>query len=200
LTGIPHDSLIALERVVFEANTRGVTFFTRQIGPSMAGSLRAPRTWWPPIDTTVRDPKIRPLIAVFAKDTAALRASARALDSILSFAAVSVGADSGFSVIAADAYLILGDTAAALRTLRLALDSVSATTPYFPQNSGQGPPVYYVSRAMVLRADLAAATGQRDEARRWYKRFLDIWATAQPEFQPLVERVRGAYVKVGGSD
>jgi hypothetical protein len=47
-----------------------------------------------------------------------------------------------------------------------------------------------VPRAMVLRADLAAALGQRDEARLWYQRFLDFWANADPDFQPLVERVR----------
>jgi tetratricopeptide (TPR) repeat protein len=202
VTGQFHDSLVVLEKVLFDAQaaSRGAGPVTRQFGPTMAGSLRNARATWPALDTTVRDPKLRPLIALMRKDTAALRASARALDSILSVAAATAGADSGFAVIAADAYLILGDTASALRSLRLGLDSVAPTTPYFPQNSGQGPPVYFAPRAMLLRADLAAATGQQEEARRWYKRFIDLWATAQPEFQPLVERARQAYKAVGGTD
>ena len=50
---------------------------------------------------------------------------------------------------------------------------------------------------MVMRADLAAALGQKDEARLWYKRFLDFWAKPDAEFQPLVERIRKSYAALG---
>jgi hypothetical protein len=53
-------------------------------------------------------------------------------------------------------------------------------------------------RAMLLRADLAAGLGNRGEALRWYKRWLDLWAKADPEFQPIVARARAAYTALGG--
>jgi hypothetical protein len=45
---------------------------------------------------------------------------------------------------------------------------------------------------MLLRADLAAALGFRDESRLWYTRVLDLWAEADPELQPTVTRIRAA--------
>jgi hypothetical protein len=50
-----------------------------------------------------------------------------------------------------------------------------------------------IPRAMLMRADLAAALGQKDEASLWYKRFLDFWQKPDAEFLPLVERVRKSY-------
>lgn len=55
------------------------------------------------------------------------------------------------------------------------------------------------SRAMLLRADLAAGQGLKDEARIWYGRFLDLWSKADPEFAPIVARARAAYAAVGGT-
>ena len=50
---------------------------------------------------------------------------------------------------------------------------------------------------MLLRADLAAAAGQRDEAGKWYRRVLDLWSDADPELQPTVTRIRAALGKLG---
>jgi len=50
---------------------------------------------------------------------------------------------------------------------------------------------------MLLRADLAAALGRRDEARKWYARFIDMWATADPELQPTVQRAKNALAALG---
>ena len=43
---------------------------------------------------------------------------------------------------------------------------------------------------MLLRADLAASAGQRDEAGKWYRRVLDLWSDADPELQPQVSFAR----------
>lgn len=55
-------------------------------------------------------------------------------------------------------------------------------------------------RAMVLRADIAAGLGLRDEARLWYGRFLGLWSKADPEFAPIVARARAAFLAVGGTN
>jgi hypothetical protein len=47
-------------------------------------------------------------------------------------------------------------------------------------------------RAMLLRADLAAAAGQRDEAKKWYARVLDLWADADADLAPTIARLRSA--------
>jgi len=47
-------------------------------------------------------------------------------------------------------------------------------------------------RAILLRADLEAAKGSKDEAKKWYGRFLGLWVGADPEFAELMARVRKA--------
>ena len=200
LTGVPHDSLVAAEREAFDRNLpRGAAAATRSIAPSLGFALRAPRATWPAIDTTTRDLRLRPAVALSLGDTARLRAAAMALDSLAAALASAGVADTGFSLMASEAYLALRDTVAALRSVRFALDRSMATTPYFPPQGGGLSPVLFTPRTMLLRADLAAATGQRDEARTWYKRFIDIWATASPELQPLVERARRSLAALGTS-
>ncbi|HYC49799.1 MAG TPA: tetratricopeptide repeat protein, partial [Gemmatimonadaceae bacterium] len=201
LVGVPGDSVTAMERVVFDTvrALRGASIATRNISGMLAYGLRVPRSAWPALDTSLKEPRLQPAIAMSLKDTARLRRSLRALDSIISAHAAAGGADSGYAVPAADGYLILGDSAAALRTLRVALDSLLPTTGLFLTNQGGLSPVMFVPRMMLLRADLAAARGSLDEARHWYKRFIDVWAQGSPELQPAVERARKAYTALGGS-
>lgn len=197
----PTDSLAAMERQTFDqiSAQRGALVATNAIAGSLIYGLRMPRSSWPVIDTTSRDPRMRLASAASRGDTAGIRAAARRLDSLVTVAIVTGGVDSSFSLPAADGYLLLRDSAAALATLRRALDSVLATTPLFPlQNQGSAP-VYFVPRMMLMRADLAAAVGQREEARFWYKRFLDLWAKADPTMQRVVERARKGYAAVGGT-
>lgn len=52
-------------------------------------------------------------------------------------------------------------------------------------------------RMMLMRADLALAAGQRDEARVWYGRVLDLWAEADAELQPTVARIRASFAALG---
>jgi len=103
------------------------------------------------------------------------------------------------SVVAADAYLILRDSVAALRALRFFVDSAIRYMPLFSglgDNNFPGSPLPWV-RGMLQRADLAAALGYKDEARMWYTRVLDLWAEADMDVQPTVVRIRAAVTALG---
>lgn len=194
LGGPVDDSLAVAEMRLFEMTraNRGVASATNTIAPSLMYLLRAPRPQWPAVDTTLRDPRLRPAIALMRRDTAALRGGAMAVDSLLRAGTAAGGGDLDQAVIAAEAWLALGDSAAALRVLRFALDTAALQASYFPAQSQGFTSAAFAPRLMLLRADLAAARGQRDEARLWYDRFIEIWSTASPELQPVVERARAA--------
>jgi tetratricopeptide (TPR) repeat protein len=201
-TGIAHDSLLSTERAIFDqiVAARGAFSATRQLAPAMSLTLRVPRQLWPALDTTVKDRRALAPIAMSLGDTSRLRAAARSLESFITASAAAGMADSAFAVTAADAYLILRDSVSALRVLQVSLDSLIPVTSLFPLQGGQGQSiVYYVPRMMLMRADLAAALGRKEEARTWYTRFIDLWSTAIPELQPIVERARQALAALGGS-
>ena len=50
----------------------------------------------------------------------------------------------------------------------------------------------FAPRMRLMRADLAAAAGQREEARARYAKVLDLFLEADPELQPTVARIRAA--------
>jgi tetratricopeptide (TPR) repeat protein len=199
LLGIEDDSIVANERALFELTrtNRGAAAATRAISGSLRVGLRLPRASWPELDTTVKDVQLRPAIALMRRDTTALRTAAIALDSALRATVAIGGNDSGFTIIGADAFLALRDTAAALRLLRYGLDDAAKTAVYFPLSSQGYTSAALAPRMMLLRADLAAATGSRDEARDWYRRFIDALSYAAPELQPLVERARKSRAALG---
>jgi hypothetical protein len=138
-------------------------------------------------------PHYRPALALAKGDTAALRAAARTLDSISSLRANLSRNEDGSTVVAADAFLILGDSMSALRLARRLTDTTL-------QNSGietvmggtGGSAIMLWPRAMLLRADLEAAKGDKQIAKDYYTKFLALWAKADPEFAPLMTRVRAA--------
>ena len=200
LAGLETDSLILSERQLFDFTkaNRGAAAATRTISGSLRIGLRLPRASWPELDTTLKDLQLRPAIALSRGDTALLRAAARSLDSTARAVLALGGNDSGFTIVAAEAFLAARDTAAALRTLRFGLDSAARTSPYFPLQGQQGPTSASLApRMMLLRADLAAATGARDEARAFYQRFIDALQFAAPDVQPLVERARRSRAALG---
>jgi tetratricopeptide (TPR) repeat protein len=167
-------------------------------------ALRAPRPTWPVVlSKPVNDGRLNPAVALYQRDTAALRRAATKLESDARRRTASGATEGGWALIAADAYLLLGDSAAALRAVRFSVDSSmpimpigSAVAPLLlPRASIATPPLW--PRAMLLRADLAAAAGIRDEAKEWYDRVLSLWADADPELQPEVARIRGARAKLG---
>ena len=152
----------------------------------------------PELACTPDDCRIGVVIPVYNRRTILLETLPYVVEQTLPpahLAIVDDGSTDGTSA-AAEAWLALGDTAAALRSLRFMLDAASTSTPYFPQQSAAFTPVYFVPRSMLLRADLAAATGQTDEARTWYQRFIDAWSTAVPELQPTVERARQSLARL----
>jgi tetratricopeptide (TPR) repeat protein/TolB-like protein len=199
--GVPTDSFAIAEATAFQqlSAQRGVVGATKSLGPALFFAMRVPRAAWPAIDTTIPDERFRLAVAAARADTARIRRGARIMDSLSAVLAATGNADSGYAVIAADAYLLVRDSAAALTVLRRSLDTLTATTTLMPMANQGGSAAYFYPRSALLRADVAAALGHRDEARVWYKRFLDLWATADPELRPVVERARRAYAAVGGT-
>ena len=49
----------------------------------------------------------------------------------------------------------------------------------------------------MLRADLEVATGRPEDAKVRYDKLLDLWSTADAEFQPMVERVKKTRAALG---
>ena len=85
---------------------------------------------------------------------------------------------------------------------RFAVDSVLPILNRIDASAGPGDgdwSILLVPRMMLLRADLAAALGFHDEARTWYARMTDLWAHADPELQPTVDRMRAALKSLGPS-
>jgi hypothetical protein len=201
LMGAPAESLLAVEQV-----------FTRMIAGSQ-GSARAltltmpTLVWtdfatrggqWPlPGDTASADPRLR-LVSVFATgDTARYRAAIARFDAATD--ALSDEADNGTGLLGANAHLLVGDTAGALVRLRRFRDVTWPRSPLLEQmGTGFALSGWVWGRTMLLLGDLAAARGQADEARAAYRFVLGLWAHADPEFQPTVERVRAALARLGG--
>jgi hypothetical protein len=50
---------------------------------------------------------------------------------------------------------------------------------------------------MLIRAELEAALGSRNDARVWYDRVLSLWSDADAELQPTVARIRAARAALG---
>ena len=101
--------------------------------------------------------------------------------------------DEGASPIATDAYLMLGDSAAALNMTRFFLDRAMPSSLLLSTIGNVAPASGALwPRMMLKRADLAAVMGSRDEARIWYARLSDLWDQADPELQPTLMRIRRA--------
>jgi hypothetical protein len=201
MANVPSDSFPTLLTAIFgEAVAGGAgTLATRQLAPLLALAVRSfPPAQWPTLDSTVTDPRAAPAIAIQRGDTVALRRSARVLDSLSTVLAGAAMADSGITLWAAEAYLALRDSVAALNMTQRWLDTIVAFTPLLVNQTG-GSPQVQLPRAILLRADLAAGLGRRDEARVWYGRLLAFWAHADADTRPVVERVRRAYAAMGGA-
>ena len=134
-----------------------------------------------------------PAYALARGDTAALRVAARSLDSLSQRRVGNARSEDGSTVLAADAYLALGDTISSLAMARRLADTTL-------QMSGIESALSTVSaaaillwpRVMLLRADLEAAKGDKQVAKDYYTKFLALWAKSDPEFVPLLTRVRAA--------
>lgn len=83
-------------------------------------------------------------------------------------------------------YFATGDTALAVQTLDIPLNNLSSVHSAFLDYL---PLAGAFVRMMALRADLAAARGEPDVARRWAKAVVALWSGAEPALQPLVIRM-----------
>jgi len=81
----------------------------------------------------------------------------------------------------------IGDTAAAIAHLDGSLNALPTLGRYLLDRPSQAAGLV---RAMGLRAELAAATGDRASARRWGSAVATVWARADPELQPYVKKMR----------
>ena len=170
-------------------------FVTRH--PMYALTLRMPRTW-PPSAFPESNRRGAIAVAVARGDTARLRAEARSIDSILRSRPTTIP-DSGASIVLADAFLVLHDSTSALRVVQRALDSTWLQTPMATTPVLNGLPVIVAwPRLALMRADLEASVGSKAVAREWYRRFVDLWTAAEPEFAPMLNRARKGLAATGG--
>jgi len=83
--------------------------------------------------------------------------------------------------------LAVGDTAAAVRSFDQALSALPTLSVAL---LSRVPQAACLVRTMALRAELAAHTGDAATARRWAGAVVTLWAAADPELSPTVDRMR----------
>jgi tetratricopeptide (TPR) repeat protein len=204
ILGLPRDDMIA-DEAAFYRSMRDSSCVgecrLRRLMPTLTFSLHKPSAEWVTPDVfNVSDSRLTIVGAIAAGDTATIRKSAASMERGARSNIENGLYEYGWSVISADEYLMIGDSASSLRMMRFFVDTAMA---YMPIAVGVVPGVVSATgsglwaRAMLQRANLAAAAGQRDEARKWYARVLDLWADADPELQPTIARIRGSLTALG---
>lgn len=105
--------------------------------------------------------------------------------------------ETSFDVLFPEAWLWaeLGDTAQAVIMLDQTLNTLRWTEPGTLEDVPRAAPLV---RAMALRAELAAATGDPATARRWADAVSTLWANADDALQPIVRRMREIVRSEGG--
>jgi hypothetical protein len=87
----------------------------------------------------------------------------------------------------AELALAIGDSATALELIGAPLDALQASgtdlLEFVAETGG-------FVRAMALRAELAARTGDQGTAREWASAVVTLWSNADAPLQPVVERMR----------
>jgi serine/threonine protein kinase/tetratricopeptide (TPR) repeat protein len=80
-----------------------------------------------------------------------------------------------------------GDTTGAIAQLDRSLRALPGLSPPALREAGAAAAIV---RAMVLRADLAAQTGDSGTARKWGKTVSILWSNADPSLQPVLKRMQ----------
>ena len=80
-----------------------------------------------------------------------------------------------------------GDTTAAIAQLDRSLGALPGLSSSALHEAGSAAAIV---RAMILRADLAARTGDSDTARKWANSVVLLWSNADTSLQPEVARMR----------
>jgi len=152
---------------------------------------------WGMTDTASGDPRIALVSVLATRDTVRFRRMLMHYDSIGLIAGEEP--DNGLALAGAYGHLVIADTAGALRWLRTFRDSTWLRSTQL-ESMAQGFAFQGLlwPRTFLLLGDLAAATGQRDEAVQAYRRFVGMWDKGDPEVQPMVQRARAALARLGG--
>jgi hypothetical protein len=155
----------------------------------------------PALDTAAMGSLLRYQAFAARADTARARLELTAYDREL-----AEGADDQFDgglLFSAESHLELGDSAAALSQLqefarRYAQVWINVGT-FLVGGYGTGMtgPTRLYGRTWLLYADLAAARGLREEARRGYRMVVGMWEGGEPPVQPMVARARAALAQLG---
>jgi TolB-like protein len=190
--GLPLPALAAAESlVVVSAPERcSVSCLMSSLQPVNLLTTYIRRPAWPPFDRLRVEPSVS---ALSRGDTSELRRLAAENEREL-----HDGGTIDVNVVrhAYSAWLIAGDSLAALRVARFHGDSL------FPRNRSVARPNFVDPsldvRMIRLRAELAAAFGYKAEAREWLDFLLALWKDVDPWLQPEVDRLKALRAKVAG--
>jgi tetratricopeptide (TPR) repeat protein len=191
--GAPADSITTLARAldqrVREWVGRGEQASTRSALMDVAMELAFPAVGMGPVPGP---PASDSYLRALERDLAArrydqLRAGFARLDS--QRANVPRSGDVAIDGTYVEAWLLasMGDTTAAARRLDRTLESLPTLGTDLME---QIPQTAALPRAMTLRADLAARTGDAATARRWASAVVALWSGANPSLQATVARMR----------
>jgi hypothetical protein len=181
---IPGDTLCAAGRPRCRSTE---LFFTIAYQP------RVPRAWSPYNSRGAAGIRFFGSYVIWLRDTSYARTMARVLDSLAMASRRSGNDDLAIPLHASEVYLALDDSVNALRATRTFTDStLTVLARISTSNDAWEWPFLLAPRMMKQRGELAARMGYPEEARAWYERLLRLWADADPEFKPEVDRVRAA--------
>jgi tetratricopeptide (TPR) repeat protein/TolB-like protein len=197
--GAPADSLYDAEQALVLRVGQGHA--TARAASVLEGSLvwtdpRERGGRWPATDTASADPRLAMISLLATGDTSRFRRALTRYDSIA--ATLREEPDAGFALAGAYGHLALGDTTGALRWLRIFRDETWPHSSMLDQiAAGFTFQCMLWPRTFLLLGDLAAATGQRQEAARAYRMFIGMWEHGDPDVQPVVQRARDALARLG---
>lgn len=152
---------------------------------------RTPRTWWPYTSTRPIGLRYFGSYAIWMKDTSYMSKMVTFLDSLRAAAHRAGNDEFSIPLYLSEVQLARGDSMGALRTARMFTDStLTALARNSTSNDDWEWPYLIAPRMMKLRGDLAAKLGYAAEAKTWYERVLSLWANADAEFRPELNRMR----------
>ena len=161
-----------------------VSYLATQDQRSLA-LLRDWRVGQPPLS------EIDALVALDARDTAAARAAIRTFPSADSIRAAHGPVSLPRWIARARAYEAVGD-------LRGAVAAYSVLEPQQISSLGQADPSWpFYARSLMWRGELQERLGDRAAAIDSYRRFVSLWAEADPALQPQRETARAALRRLG---
>lgn len=191
--GGPRDSVLAAERVLaaglasrFPPQQRHSITHSLLDRPASLAFMRAPLQATGELTAHTRYPVLRAQSLLAAGDTPA---AAAIVEEQWDRRATLRATDVAIETLYAEAWVMVaaGRHQQAGKMLQDALDGLRWAEPGY---LGDVAKCGALVRAMALRADLAARTGDTSTRRLWASAVVDLWQHADPHLQPLVRRMR----------